>query len=203
MKCYADNCSSEAYCKGLCKKHYTQVERHGYILSKTIFNKNEMVIRGNYVEIILVNRECKEVARTLVDLEDIVRLMSLKWRLKKDGYVSSSKRGEKDIILHRLIMNVGNSKLVIDHINHNKLDNIKCNLRVCTKSQNNMNMQPTEQNKTGYVGVTKEDNKYRVSIQVHGDRKRLGSFKTLDEAILVRKQAELEYFGEFRYKGGN
>ena len=58
-------------------------------------------------------------------------------------------------LFHRVIMskyNNINNKL-IDHINHNKLDNRKCNLRICNKSQNMMNQIKQSKTSSNYKGV--------------------------------------------------
>ena len=73
----------------LCNKHYLQVYRHGKILTRTIYDCNEIVKYDKHAEIILYDNNCNEVARTKIDLEDIERCSKHKWCLAVKGYVVS------------------------------------------------------------------------------------------------------------------
>ena len=88
--------------------------------------------------------------------------------------------------------------MVVDHINHNKLDNRKENLRICEHQENTYNKGLCSTNTSGVTGVTWD--KLRNKWIAHIKGKNLGRFNTKEEAIKVRKQAEIEYFGEFRNK---
>lgn len=193
-KCTVEGCDNKHYCKGYCKKHYQQFYRYGQILEKTRYDSNEIIEHDDYAEMILYNNKGEEVTRTSIDLEYIDPIKKYKWCLDGHGYVYNSKIG----LLHRFIMNCPDD-LVVDHINHNKLDNRVCNLRVCTQQQNNMNARKGCNNTSGVRGVSfhKTNNKWKANIQVNGKRMHLGYFKTKDEAIEARRQAEIEYFGEF------
>ena len=89
----------------------------------------------------------------LVDNEDYSELAKNKWCLSTKGYV---KRGttvggkHKTILMHTQIMGTPVGK-VIDHKNHNPLDNRKENLRVCTHRQNCANMKLSKRNTSGYT----------------------------------------------------
>ena len=114
--------------------------------------------------------------------------------IDKRGYVV---RGQ--IKVHRLIMNVNDPKLTIDHINGNPLDNRKINLRICTQSNNCKNKSINSNNKSGIVGVYFDNRtqKWVASIKVNYKKINLGYFNTLDEAAKVRKEAEEKYFGDY------
>jgi hypothetical protein len=86
-----------------------------------------------------------------------------------------------------------------DHINRNKLDNRKSNLRVCTASQNRMN-QPTRGNSTSdYRGVyqPKDKNKWKSVIQHQNKRVFIGYFKEETHAALAYDLWAKELFEEF------
>ena len=143
---------------------------------------------------------------TIVDDEDYDYLMQWKWfahrsyatndfyvcrkSLKKDGI-----RG-KMIMMHRVIMNtpVG---LVVDHINHNTLDNRKSNLRNCTISQNQMNRNPRGVSKYLGVGFKKQIGKFDAKIKVN--KKAIHLMYSYDEKEAARAydKAALKYYGEF------
>ena len=61
---------------------------------------------------------------------------------------------------------------VVDHINHNKLDNRKVNLRVCTDMENSKNKGLRKDNKSGVTGVVwnNEKNKWTVNIRCNNKR---------------------------------
>lgn len=94
----------------------------------------------------------------------------------------------------------------VDHIihphgNEHKIDNRKSNLRLVTKSQNQMNRGLQDNNTSGVVGVhfAKKQEKWIAYIKINGKRKHLGSFSNKNDAILARKHAEEVYFGEYQY----
>ena len=124
--------------KGMCTKHYNQYRKYGKVLDnnpRTKRDPNEIIIYDDYAEVILYRNNI-EIARVLIDIEDIDKVKDYKWNLSH-GYAYHSGTTKK-IFMHRLIMNC-NDDLVIDHINHDELDNRKSNLRLCTCQQNSMN----------------------------------------------------------------
>tara|TARA_R110000822_G_C14890809_1_gene447708 strand:+ start:28 stop:495 length:468 start_codon:yes stop_codon:yes gene_type:complete len=86
----------------------------------------------------------------------------------------------KDYTIHRIIgfaylgLDIGNSKIQIDHINRDKLDNKVSNLRIVSHQQNQFN-----RNAKGYY---KEGNKYRVKLMLNNKQIYLGRFDTEEEA---------------------
>ena len=192
--CSVDNCNNKHYSKGYCKKHYQQLKRYGHVLERTTHDKNEMIDCGDYAEMILYNNKGEEVARTLIDLECIDLVKKYKWYLTNHGYVINDKVGQ----LHRLLMNPGED-LVVDHINRDRLDNRRENLRICTIQQNSMNKSVQCNNISGTQGVCwcKDNKIWLAYIGINGKRIHLGCFKTKKEAVEARRLAEIEYFGEF------
>lgn len=192
--CKVDGCNGKHQAKGYCNRHYKQFKRHGCILERTRNDANEIIEHDDYAEMILYNNKGEEVARTLIDLEYVDVVNDYKWRLNYHGYVVNDKVGK----LHRFLMNPGED-LVIDHINRNRLDNRICNLRACTLQENNMNKSIQCNNTSGIQGVSwdKNRNKWLVHITVNRKQIHLGYFNTIEEAAEARRQAEIEYFGEF------
>jgi hypothetical protein len=77
---------------------------------------------------------------TLVDDEDFEELNKHSWYIKRSANIvyAMSKINKKPTLMHRLLMKFPEG-MCVDHINHNGIDNRKCNLRICTVAQNAMN----------------------------------------------------------------
>lgn len=127
----------------------------------------------------------------LVDHEDYEYLSQWKWYFN-GGYAV---RGcPKRILMHRLIAKTPDG-FDTDHINRNKLDNRKANLRVVSRSQNLLNVNPRKDNKSGYVGIfwNSKNKNWRSTISFAGRRFEVGSFSSLYQAVCARKEAERRY----------
>lgn len=198
--CKVDGCNCKVHAKGYCDRHYRQFKKHGKIIIGKKDN-NEIVFYKDYIEIILCDKNSNEIGRAIVDLEDLELIKKYKWCMNKDGYVIGS-RNNKNVLLHRLVTNCSKDK-VVDHINHNCLDNRKKNLRICDKQKNAFNQTVNRKNNTsGTIGViwNKQHNKWEARIKVNYKMIHLGLFNNKDDAIKSRKLAEIKYFGEYRYK---
>lgn len=138
------------------------------------------------------------------DLEDYDKIKDYCWLKNKYGYISTTvhkSEGKVYILMHRLITNCPDD-LIVDHINHNKIDNRKSsNLRICTHSQNSMNRGLKLNNTSGITGISfeKDRNKYKAYITINGRLKNIGRFDNIEDAIKARKEAEEKYYGEFSY----
>ena len=117
------------------------------------------------------------------------------------GYVTTQAFGRtKD--LHRFVMDATDGEYV-DHIhgNESKMDNRLCNLRLATKSQNNINTGLRKNNKSGVTGVLWRPyaNKWEARIGYQKKTVSLGLFDDFNEAVSARKEAEIKYYGEYSY----
>jgi len=182
----------------LCEYHYLQMQRHGKILEKTRFSRNKIIKYNDYAEIILYDIHGIEKTRTKIDLEDIKICNKHKWSLSNMGYVKTNTNINLNKFIHRLIMKCPDN-MVIDHINHDTLDNRKCNLRICTQSQNCYNSLINKNNTSKIKGVYfRKDTKLWTSyIGINYKRINLGCFNNIQDAINVRNDAELKYYGEY------
>lgn len=189
--CEVKKCYSKHQAKGYCIKHYSQLLRHGKILKQTRFDKNKLVDCGNYYEICLYDKQHQEIARTLIDKDDLNKIKGLKFHLDYYKYVTT-RLNNREIKLHQLVL--GKKKgFVVDHKNTNKLDNRKKNLRFATKSQNGMNR------KAKGIDWDKNKQKWLARIKINYKQIHLGSYNFKKEALNARKQAEIKYFKQFKY----
>lgn len=87
----------------------------------------------------------------------------------------------------------------IDHKNRKRLDNKWGNLREASHQENQCNRSLTRANTSGVVGVSwdKRRKKWAAQIKIVGRGKLLGRYDTLEEAVEVRRRAEIEHFGDF------
>lgn len=112
------------------------------------------------------------------------------------GYLVCSV-GNKEYLIHRLIWlyMTGDMPEMVDHIDHNKLNNIWNNLREVCNTTNAMNCSVSKNSVTRANGVSfmKSRSKYRAYITVDRKQISLGLFKTLEEAIEARAKANTEY----------
>jgi hypothetical protein len=113
------------------------------------------------------------------------------------------RNGDTKQHLHRFIMQPASKNILIDHINQDKLDNRRCNLRFCDRGQNLMNKGKLARNKSGYKGVVRNTKVKKESwsayIKAGSIRKNLGSFPTKELAAEAYNQAAKFYHGEFAH----
>lgn len=110
-------------------------------------------------------------------------------------------RTNKRILLHRLIMNAKQGQY-IDHINGDRADNRKCNLRFASLAQNQFNRKLGKDNTSGFKGVSmRGPNRWEAGIKKNRKTTYLGIFKTPEEAHLAYVKAAHEMFGEFANDG--
>ena len=105
--------------------------------------------------------------------------------------------------MHRIVMNILDSpKILVDHIYHNRNDNRKSQLRLVNNQQNQCNTVVAKDNTSGHKGVYwhKKHNKWEALITYNNKQIYLGLYDDIEDAIRVRQQAEIKYFGEYRYK---
>ena len=141
----------------------------------------------------------------LVDDEDYDELSKHNWCMQGDyaarwkGKRKGETGGKLMFYMHRVIMGLSDkSDIVVDHINRNKLDNRKENLRVCTSSDNSKNKKPY--NRFGYKGIVKfSSGKYQAMIWDGKKNIHLGNFPNLQEAAREYDKAAKKYHGEFAY----
>ena len=168
-----------------CHKHYQQLNRHGKILSRTIYDEQAYDIEGNETYIHLYNAKGTLVDKVIIDTEDLEKALKYKWHLQKsqgNRYACSSLKN-KQVSLHQVVLNYF-GKDDIDHVNGNGLDNRKENLRIIPHAFNIMNQQHKS-----HVGIKLlKSGRYSSRVKYHGTDLRLGTYDTLEEAVKVREK---------------
>lgn len=161
--------------------------------------RNEYEIRGEVTSIFLRQRN-GGILETIIDTDDLkkVKILNGSWyaeyNKKTDSYYARIGSRQNGIItriyMHRLIMDCPDH-LMVDHINHNTLDNRSENLRNVDNTVNQQNRyRCNKTNKCGVRGVCWDGRKgrWRVQGSIDGKRRTLGSFQKFEDA--VRKAEE-------------
>ena len=133
------------------------------------------------------------------DIEDYSKIKDYCWYVSSNGYLATGS-GKNTKLIHRLITDC-ESNMVVDHINHDKMNNRKYNLRICKQSENSANCKVSVNNSSGVTGVFWDNtvNKWGSHITVNRKSTNLGKFDSFEDAVKARKNAEEKYFGEFSY----
>jgi len=150
------------------------------------------------------NKKKENVAAVIVDDNDWHNLMRCSFGVNKAGYVSIRLKGDI-IMIHRYLLKPPDD-MIVDHINGNKLDNRRCNLRIVDAKQSSYNkakFNPTTAS-SPYKGVSKivrktTGNVYSVCIRKNGTVHRLGIFKNEEDAARAYNEKAQELFGEYAY----
>ena len=167
--------------------------------SKRSFIKTHIENYGEVYKVPLTNGQF-----AIIDIDDFDIVNKHTWcaRFSKQTNSYYASAGTKtngrhvSLNMHRVVMRAGKGD-VVDHINHDTLDNRRCNLRLATTSENMMNRIKQSNNTSGYKGVCKKGSKWSARIGVGGERLYLGTFETKDEAYSSYCEAAAKYHGEF------
>lgn len=143
----------------------------------------------------------------LVDDRDFPALMRFKWHIlecragmyaKRNGPRNGLKNNRTAILMHRVLAEAKRGE-VVDHIDHNTLNNQKKNLRACTNSENLANRKgPSAASTSGFLGVyPAPSGRYRVQLGVRGRSIYIGHFRSVRAASAAYASASVKYYGEF------
>ncbi|WP_064199119.1 HNH endonuclease [Brevibacillus brevis] len=145
-------------------------------LSRTNLNtsKNAFLLEESVCKIVISNDLVGEV-----DIEDYEKVKPHTWQISRNGYVYTKLEG-KIKYLHRYLLKV-NGDEIVDHINMNKLDNKKSNLRLCSIMQNSFNTGKPKSSlrefTSIYKGLKKVSNGWNVRIGINGTVYHLGVYE--------------------------
>lgn len=187
--------------------------RHKVIISFHIYSyntrkvmrnmKNNFEVRGDITVVFLEHKG--EVTSTTISTEDLPAVSAIpsRWYAMNVGsterpkYYVGTKIGGVTIYLHTLITKTP-PKLVVDHMNHNPMDNTRDNLQVVTYAVNNQRRKGAQRNNkaSGHRNVYKNDSgNWFVRLTKNGKMIHVGTYKTKEEAIQRAIAARIQYFG--------
>lgn len=134
-------------------------------------------------------------AFALVDDDDLELLGPRSWSLSTEGYAVAKING-KQKRMHRIIMQAKDSE-VVDHINGDKLDNRRANLRLCSHAENRRNGRTRRDSSSGYKGVRFEPRtgKWQAYISHDGKYRNLGCYSTKEHAAMAYNEEAIKQYG--------
>ena len=185
------------------KRASYSVKRYGTLLDKVVNLSHSLDQKvwnyyeedGEMTKLFYYNQATDEEMIFLVDTEDFEKVRGNYWTLNTNGY-AFTRKNDKRIFLHNLILDFDNSKETTDHKNKNRLDNRKVNLHRVSYNYNSYNKSMQSNNTSSVVGVDYNRNKWRARIQ-YKDINKTKSFKTFEEAKDCRHKWEQELAVKF------
>lgn len=213
-ECKVEGCCKKVVANDYCSKHNKQVSLYGRTY-RTRYDPNEFVFHKDCVEIRMFGyeyanelHESMYTGSTFIDLDDYEKVKDIKWCLAADGYAFNYKVGK----LHRFIYpNKDEIKgKMVDHIDRDKLNNRKSNLRPATASENGLNrglnkkgtvtnhknVRHHADSKLYYVTIIYKEEKYCKSFS-YGPNSGRTKAQALQDAVDWRNTTWLELNPEF------
>lgn len=136
----------------------------------------------------------------IVDEEDFESLSRYRWKRHTSGYACRSQRIKGKhvcVLMHREVARAP-AGTQVDHIDLDKLNNTRANLRIVDRATNERNKPPTHRNKSGVKGVSFDASrgKWKAATKHRGHQYTIGRFATLDEAKRAYAEFVLRLTGE-------
>lgn len=125
-------------------------------------------------------------------------LLSTSINLHSSGYARIGSEKMHRIIMSRIINGNISKELVVDHINRNRLDNRRCNLRLATKQENSINV-GKHRGSSRFMGVSWKASrkKWCAQIKLNGKVKHLGLFEKEEDAAIMYNKHAIKLHKEF------
>jgi hypothetical protein len=138
----------------------------------------------------------------IVDDSDYEVLSAFTWYFDGRGYASRTLcigyPKCKHYRMHRQVLGIVDPKIHVDHINGDRLDNRKSNLRLCSNAENMRNRGALKSNTSGFKGVVLSGkDRWRAQIKFKRTYYYLGIFSTAEAAHEAYKSAAAKLHGEF------
>ena len=162
---------------------------------------NDYIINGDVVYLKLTHGYC-----TILDYDSFLKVKDIKWwshiTNRKNVYAVAKiyiNGIRKEIRMHRYILDLTDTNFVVDHIDHDGLNNLKSNLRICTNHENITHTSKRIGSNSKYLGVhyRKQNCKYAAQIQFNKVKRMLGYFLDEKEAAIHYNIAAIRKFKSF------
>lgn len=164
------------------------------------FDRREIDIFDEYAKIPLHGQSGRFYGWAFIDIEDLIIVKEISWTLDPRGYAAGRPSGLKNsVTLHRWIMINGKKhKAHIDHIDGDRLNNRRSNLRLCSSAENSRNRGKGKNNTSGIKGVSETPNgRWRARIMINRKEINLGHYLTKEEAKIAYDNASPIIHGDF------
>jgi hypothetical protein len=138
------------------------------------------------------------VVYALVDDENFTELSQYQWHLNKDGYAERSTKARKRL-MHRVVLKLTDRKTQGDHVDLDKLNNQKNNLRTCSHQQNMCNRTKKKNNTTGFKGVEFDKKRLQFRARIRSGKVKYCSkyFDTAVDAASAYNELAIKHHGTF------
>jgi hypothetical protein len=144
----------------------------------------------------------------LVDDEHFEELNRYRWSKHACGYAvrslsfeecrQLSKPLKSSMLMHRQVLGVDpHDDVLVQHLNGDRLDNRRGNLRYCTRAQHAQNARVRRDAPHGFKGVALKRGRYVARVTIDGEKRWVGAFSTPEEAARAYDAAATHYFGRF------
>lgn len=185
--CSIVECERVHVARSYCDKHYREQKRRGTLNTPSAYDPRPAIIEGDIAKIPL-GVDAKQ-GYAIVDA-DMAWLADKLWCGDGKGYAVARVDGRVQY-LHYFIIGRAPDGMEIDHINRNKLDDRRVNLRHVTHRVNMNNIGIPKNNTSGYRGVcwAKDRNKWMARTNRKGHGQFIGYFNTPEEAAKARESA--------------
>lgn len=134
----------------------------------------------------------------IVDDEDAELAARYRWRLDSGGYARATIAGGRQILMHRLLLDAP-SGMDVDHRDGNRLNNVRANLRLCSRARNTLNRSGGGRTGSIYKGVEWDprEEKWRAAITLNGIRRRSAYFIYENDAARHYNAMARHYHGSY------
>jgi len=136
-KCTYKDCYRKHAARGLCKAHHRHLMKYGEARNLKEAG-NEYIEFEDYYKMVVFDKRRKQLEFDIfISKEDYNKCKTKRWFF--GGQYVKEATSKHCLYLHRFIFDYIPENLVVDHVNRNKLDNRRDNLRIVTRSENNKN----------------------------------------------------------------
>jgi hypothetical protein len=169
-------------------------------IAKVSFKKEwQPIDKGSYYNIPLTKNKFSKI-----DKSDYEKIKKYSWYCNErlgyaySGGVNKCSKENTRKKMHRFLLDISSADVQVDHINGDRLDNRRSNLRIATNAENSRNGYIRKDNKSGHRGISFDANRNKWSVDICKDKKRHRKrFINKDDAITWYRIKAVELFGEF------